>query len=248
MIKRRFIILSVAVVLLSVAVLFPASTAFADHDHLIIYTVATASCDSSSSNAAYWEITPREGTTTHISLWNPRVETRKEQIVPVYVNNFGFSSPPENTAKFDVLVYRVELLDSSGTVYAADQVAYDCFSGTQVTLSADYLPEDLRPALPLAQPVSNASVEPFLDQPYNGELTCGIFPVAWEGMYVISPDLFSPCAQYWPDITVACLTAEGEWSGTEVHDPILHEDGLYPLITQIGLCGVFPQPTEQDVD
>jgi hypothetical protein len=174
------------------------------------------------------------------------VDTYKEQTLPVYTNNFGFFSPPENTGAHDMLVYRVELLDSSGIPYAADQVAYNCSTGTQTEISGNYLPEDLRPMFPLAQPVSNASVESLLDQPYDGEYTCGIFPVGWEGVYVISPEVFSACAQDWPDVTVACLSSEEVWSGDEVHEPEQHEDGLYIPITQTGLCGVFPNPSPID--
>lgn len=245
MLKRRFIIKFVALMLLSVIFLLPASATLAAHDRLVIRTLATWSCDPMKPNAAYWDIDPLPGTMTHITLYNPRVLTQNEQFIQVYVNNFGFSSPPENTYPGDQLIYRVELFDSDGRVYAADQIAYNCTTGQQAVLNGPDVPEDQQPTFTMAQPASNAGVEPLLDIPYNDQLACGVFSVSWHGIHVISPEIFSPCAQYWPDVTVACLNQDGEWQSEEVRDPTLHTEGLHVLITQTGTCAVFPAADDQ---
>ena len=141
----------------------------AQADRLGITSLATWSCDPSTPNSAYWEASPRPGTVTRITLSNPRVPTRVNEItneteltdvvevINGYMNNFGMNHPPENTFPDDILYYRVELLDAGGMVYAADQITYNCRTGEQHYLDADYLPEALRPNALIAKPLPLAS-------------------------------------------------------------------------------------------
>jgi hypothetical protein len=249
----KLILISTALAL--VAGLIAALPLEAQAERLVITSLATWSCDPSTPNTAYWQASPRPGTTTRITLANPRVRTRvideftgeteltdTVMVINGYVNNFGISRPPENTFPNDVLYYRVELLDPAGTVYAADQIVYNCRTGEQHYLDADYLPEELRPNALIAKPLPLASsmVAPHLETPFNGEVPCAVFAVSYPGEKVISPNEFSACQPYWPEVTVACMNDQATWTDAEVRDPILHGDGWHTIITQTGTCAVFP--------
>ena len=257
--RKHTLMAAVLVVGLGLLTALPLS---AQAERLVITSLGTWSCDPSTPNTAYWEATPRPGTTTRITLANPRVrtkvvdeftgETELTDVVHVingYVNNFGIIRPPENTFPDDVLYYRVELLDSSGTVYAADQIVYNCRTGEQHFLDADFLPEELRPNALIAKPLPLASsmVAPHLETPFEGAVPCAAFAVAYPGEKVISPNEFSACQPYWPEVTVACLNDQAAWTDGEVRDPILHGDGWHVLVTQTGTCAVFPvTPTSSE--
>ena len=230
----------------------------AQADRLVITSLATWSCDPSTPNSAYWEASPRPGTVTRITLSNPRVPTRVNEItneteltdvvevINGYVNNFGLNHPPEDTFPDDILYYRVELLDAGGMVYAADQITYNCRTGEQHYLDADYLPEALRPNALIAKPLPLASpmVAPHLETPFEGEVPCAAFAVSYPGEKVISPNEFSACQPYWPEVTVACLNDQAAWTDGEVRDPTLHGDGWHVLVTQTGTCAVFPSASD----
>jgi len=84
-------------------------------------------------------------------------------------------------------------------------------------------------------PVDNQAVGP------EGTLSCGMFEICGHGPYVIPVSDYPDCSPQ-TDLTVYCLTEDGEWTDREVYDPSQSADGSLVSFTsgQHGICALFP--------
>ena len=101
----------------------------------------------------------------------------------------------------------------------------DCWVDPEWTFSVDQLPTTL-PEASVPSP--------------DGTFTCGLFDVMTLGDKIVDLSLYPSCPA---DPTVYCMDDAGNWTGTNVHDLAISDDGILMFTSgQEGLCGLFPAP------
>ncbi len=96
----------------------------------------------------------------------------------------------------------------------------------------------------------------YLDVPNDdGYTPCAVFEARWGYQWLRAGD-HPACDDYWPEVHVACFTAEETWTRETVQDFVFDAKPGDPYgmqfsytITQDGVCGVFPNaPTVSMAD